>query len=256
MLPIERRSKIIELLQEDKRVVVGNLSSIFGVTEETIRRDLEKLEKEGIATKTYGGAVLNEDLRLDLPYTVRKRTNTAGKQIIGKAISSLVEDGDHVMLDGSSTALYIAKNLKDKKDLTIITNSIEILLELSDVTGWNILSTGGFLKEGALALVGYQAERMIKSYNVDKAIISCKGIDIDKGITDSNELDAHIKRLMADAATTKILAVDSKKFEKVSFTKIIDVSKIDILVTDHELTDDWKQAISNFDIDVVESNQN
>ena len=252
MLPIERRNKIIELLQEEKKVVVTNLSSLFGVTEETIRRDLEKLEKEGIATKTYGGAVLNEDLRLDLPYKVRKRTNTAGKQLIGKRISSLIEDGDHIMLDGSSTALYIAKNIKDKKNLTIITNSIEILFELSDVSGWNILSTGGFMKESALALVGYQAERMIKSYNVDKAIISCKGIDIEKGITDSNELDAHIKKLMADAAKTKILAVDSTKFEKVSFTKIIDMSKIDILVTEHELDDDWKQALSNFVIEVID----
>ncbi|NLJ89945.1 MAG: DeoR/GlpR transcriptional regulator [Clostridiales bacterium] len=256
MLPIERRNKIIELLQEEKKVVVTSLSSLFGVTEETIRRDLEKLEKEGIATKTYGGAVLNEDLRLELPYKVRKGRNATGKQIIGKTISSFINDGDHIMLDGSSTALYIAKNLKDKKNLTIITNSIEILLELSDVTGWNVLSTGGILKEGALALVGYQAERMIQSYNVDKAIISCKGIDIEKGITDSNELDSHIKKLMIDAAKTRILAVDSTKFEKVSFTKIVDYSKIDVLVTDHELNDDWKQALDNYEIEVIEGKQN
>ena len=97
---------------------------------------------------------------------------------------------------------------------------------------------------------------MISPHNVDKAIISCKGIDIEKGITDSNELDSHIKKLMIDAAKTRILAVDSTKFEKVSFTKIVDYSKIDVLVTDHELNDDWKQALDNYEIEVIEGKQN
>ena len=254
MLAIERRNKTIEILQREKRVVVSNLSSLFNVTEETIRRDLEKLEKEGIAKKTYGGAILNESLYVDLPYTVRKKANVSNKQYIARVISSLIEDGDHIMLDGSSTAVYIAKYLKDKKNLTIITNSLEILLELSDVVGWKILSTGGSLKEGALALYGYQAEKMIGSYHVDKAIISCKGMDLEKGITDSNEADANIKKLMLDSANVKILAVDKSKFDKISFTKIIDLSELDILVTDQEMNEAWKQKLSPFDIKLYGGN--
>ncbi len=182
MLAIERRNKILSMLQRESRVVVSDLSTSFNVTEETIRRDLEKLEKEGFAKKTYGGAIINESLNVDLPYTVRKKANVTNKQYIAEIISSMIEDGDHIMMDASSTAVYVAKHLKNKKNITIITNSIEILLELSEVAGWKVLSTGGTLREGSLSLVGYQAEKMITNYHVDKAIISCKGIDMEKAL--------------------------------------------------------------------------
>lgn len=248
MLAIERRNKILSILQKESRVVVSDLSTTFNVTEETIRRDLEKLEKEGYAKKTYGGAIINENVNVDLPYTVRKKANVSNKQRIAEMISSLIEDGDHVMMDASSTAVYVAKHLKNKKNITLITNSIEILIELADMTGWKVLSTGGTLKEGSLSLVGYQAENMISNFHVDKAIVSCKGIDIEKGVTDSNEMDAHIKKLMFDAANVKILAADSSKFNRISFTKISDISDIDVLVTDSELDGKWIQTLHTMNV--------
>ena len=248
MLAIERRNKILAMLQRDSRVVVSDLSVSFNVTEETIRRDLEKLEKEGFAKKTYGGAIINESLNVDLPYTVRKKANVSNKQYIAEIISSMIEDGDHIMMDASSTAVYVAKHLKTKKNITIITNSIEILLELSEVTGWKVLSTGGTLREGSLSLVGYQAEKMLTNYHVDKAIISCKGIDLDKGITDSNEMDAQIKKLMFESANTRILAADNSKFNKISFTKIGDLEDIDIMITDTEPDDKWKQVFNTMQV--------
>ncbi len=251
MLTIERRNQIYEILKRDGRVLVSDLSAMFGVTEETIRRDLEKMEKEGLARKTYGGAILMENANTDIPFQVRKKSNVKGKEYIAEAISSLIDDGDHIMLDASSTAVYIAKRLKNRKNLTLITNSIEILLELSDVTGWKILSTGGTLREGSLSLVGYQAEKMISSFHVDKAIISCKGIDEDKGITDSNEMDAHIKKLMLESTNMKILAVDNTKFDKISFTRIDDLSNIDVAVTDAEPNDRWKKTFETLNIQAM-----
>ncbi len=258
MLAIERRNKILSILQKESRVVVNDLSTLFDVTEETIRRDLEKLEKEGFAKKTYGGAIINESVNVDLPYTVRKKANVTNKQRIAEIISSLIEDGDHVMMDASSTAVYVAKHLKNKKNITLITNSIEILLELSDMTGWKVLSTGGTLKEGSLSLVGYQAENMISNFHVDKAIVSCKGIDMEKGITDSNEMDAHIKKLMFEAANVKILAADSSKFNRISFTKISALEDIDVLVTDSELDEKWLQSLQSVNVKAYhkESNTN
>lgn len=250
MLAIERKNKILAILQEERRVVVSDLSELFKVTEETIRRDLEKLEKEGLAKKTYGGAIMNESLNVDLPYTVRKKANVSNKQYIAEIISSMIEDGDHIMLDASSTAVYVAKHLKNKKNITLITNSIEILLELSDVVGWKVLSTGGALKEGSLSLVGYQAEKMINTFHVDKAIISCKGVDLEKGITDSNEMDAHIKKLMFDSANVKILAVDNSKFDKISFMKIGDLADIDVIITDSEPDMKWQQIFSSLNVDI------
>ncbi|ROR29091.1 DeoR family transcriptional regulator [Mobilisporobacter senegalensis] len=251
MLAIERRNKILEILQSENRVVVSNLSELFKVTEETIRRDLEKLEKEGLAKKTYGGAIINESVNVDLPYTVRKKANVANKQYIAEIVSSMIEDGDHIMMDASSTAVFVAKQLKkkNKRNLTLITNSIEILLELSDVVGWNVLSTGGVLKEGSLSLVGYQAEKMISTFHVDKAIISCKGVDMNNGITDSNEMDAHIKKLILDSANTKILVADTSKFGKISFTQISELDKVNILVTDTKLDEKWEQTFETLKID-------
>jgi DeoR/GlpR family transcriptional regulator of sugar metabolism len=251
MLTIERRNKILEILKKEGRVLVGDLSVMFCVTEETIRRDLEKLEKEGFAKKTYGGAIIVENANVDLPYMVRKESNVEGKEYIAEAISSMIEDGDHIMLDASSTAVYIAKHLKNKKNLTLITNSIEIMLELSDVTGWKILSTGGTLREGSLSLVGYQAEKMISTFHVDKTIISCKGVDIEKGITDSNEMDAHIKNLMFESTNMRILAADSSKFDKISFIKIEDLANIDIVITDSEPNDRWKKTFETLNIQVM-----
>ena len=245
MLAIERRNQILALLQKDSRVVVGDLAKLFRVTEETIRRDLEKLEKQGYAKKAYGGAIINESFHVDLPYTVRKKANVLNKQEIAELVHSLVQDGDHIMLDASSTAVYIAKRLKDKKNLTIITNSIEILVELTDVAGWKVLSTGGVMKEGSLSLVGYQAENMINSFHVDKAIISCKGIDIDKGITDSNEQEAHIKKLMLASADRKILAADNTKFDKISFSKIDELAGISLIITDLDVDNKWSETFAS-----------
>lgn len=250
MLAIERRNKILAVLQAEGRVVVSDLSQKFDVTEETIRRDLEKLEKDGFARKTYGGAILNEGYNVDLPYTVRKKTNVPSKQSIAEIIASMVEDGDHIMMDASSTAVFAAKHIKNRKNITLITNSIEILLELSDVTGWKILSTGGTLKEGALALVGHQAENMIKTFHVDKSIISCKGIDLEKGFTDSNEPDAYIKKLMLESANTKILAVDNSKFDKISFTQIGEFAELDVVITNGEPDERWKQAFISAEVEL------
>lgn len=251
MLAIERRNQILALLQKDSRVLVGDLAKAFRVTEETIRRDLEKLEKQGYAKKAYGGAIITESLHMDLPFTVRKKANVQNKQHIAELVSGLVQDGDHIMLDASSTAVYIAKHLKDKKNLTIITNSIEILIEISDVSGWKVLSTGGVMKEGSLSLVGYQAEEMINSLHVDKAIISCKGIDLEKGITDSNEMEAHIKKLMLDSANMKILAVDHTKFDKISFARIEKLSGINLIISDLEPDIRWKKALELMNIEYL-----
>lgn len=154
MLALERRNLILEKLQTERRVVVSELSQLYEVSEETIRRDLDKLEKEGLATKSYGGAVINENVSIDLPFNIRKNQNVGGKQKMAEIVAEMVQDGDHIFLDASTTAVFIAKALKDKERLTVITNSMEILIELSDVSGWNIISTGGVMKEGYLAFLG------------------------------------------------------------------------------------------------------
>lgn len=241
MLAAERRNRILEKLQEEKKVIVSELSGQFNVSEETIRRDLDRLDKEGLAVKSYGGAVLNENIGLDLPFQVRRKKNMKGKQRIGAIIAQLVQDGEHIILDPSTTAVAIVKALQNKQRLTVITNSIEVLVELADKSGWEIISSGGTLRENYLALVGPRAMDGIASFNADKAIISCKGIDMEKGITDANEMFSQVKQSMLGAASFRILAADHTKFDRVAFSKICEVSQIDMVVTDERPSGAWME---------------
>jgi DeoR/GlpR family transcriptional regulator of sugar metabolism len=239
LLAIERRNDILARLYADGKVIVSELSKIYKVTEETIRRDLEKLEKEGLAKKTYGGAVRSDSFNTDLPYNIRKQSNVPGKQKIATIIADLINDGDYIAVDASTTALYVIKKIMTRKNITLITNSIEILLEVANKTDWNIMSTGGTLKEGGLSLVGYQAEKMISSFHVDITICSCKGLDLERGITDSNEKDAQIKKALMGSASKSIIAVDSSKFDKASFVKFADINDADMIVTENQPDEQW-----------------
>ena len=241
MLAIERKNEILNKLRMEQRVLVSELAAHYGVTEETIRRDLDKLEKEGYATKTYGGAIWGNSTKTDLSYTIRNKTNVEAKHAIAELVASEIVDGDHIMLDDSSTSLYIAKHLKEKKDLTIITNSVEIVVELSDVEGWNIMSTGGRLKPESLSLVGAQCHQMIRNFHVDKAIMSCKGLDLSGNITDSSEYHSSTKQAMMTAANQTILALDDSKFDKTSFVRIADLSNVSLVVTNRAPSKQWQQ---------------
>ena len=251
MLAIERRNEILEKLQAERRVVVSELSQIYDVSEETIRRDLEKLVNDGFAIKSYGGAVINENINIDLPFNVRKNHNVIGKQKIAGLVASRIKDGESIMIDASSTAVYVAKELKTKKNLTLITNSIEIIVELFDVPDWSVLSTGGLSREGSFALVGPQTDSMLRSYHVDKAIISCKGIDPKFGITDSDELLATNKKTMLEAAKEKILVVDSSKFDKIAFTTVGMLKEITCVVTDQKPAAKWLQVFKETGIECI-----
>ncbi|MFI3312707.1 MAG: DeoR/GlpR family DNA-binding transcription regulator [Eubacteriales bacterium] len=248
MLAIERKNEILEKLRVEQRVLVSQLATHYCVTEETIRRDLDKLEKEGFATKTYGGAIWGNSTKTDLSHTIRNKTNVDAKAAIAQLIADSIMDGDHIMLDDSSTSMFVAKALKEKKDLTIISNSVEVVLELSSVEGFQIFSTGGRLKPDSLSLMGHQCHEMLRQYHVDKAILSCKGVDPISGVTDSSEFHASTKKIMMDCASRSILIVDYTKFNKISFVKIGDFSKFSCIYTNQKPSDQWLEFFRNHNI--------
>ncbi len=251
MLAIERRNAILSKLYLDGKVIVSALSQEFDVTEETIRRDLEKLDREGLVKKSYGGAVLVQNYSTDLPHSVRKKANVEAKQKIAEKISSLFNDGDCIMLDASSTALLLLNYIRNLKNITLITNSVEALIELSDKDDWNVFSTGGKLKKGSLSLVGPSAEKTIRSFHVDYAVCSSKGLDITRGITDSNEKDSEMKQAIFESAETRILCVDSSKFDKISLIKVGDISEVDIIATDTEPSANWQEYLKRKDVELI-----
>ena len=244
MLAIERKNEILNKLRAEQRVLVSELAAHYSVTEETIRRDLDKLEKEGFATKTYGGAILGNSTKTDLSHTIRNKTNVDAKTTVAQIVSDLVQDGDHIMLDDSSTSLFIAKHLKEKKNLTVVTYSVEIVMELAGLDGWTILSTGGMLKSDSLAFVGHQVAETLSRFHVDKAILSCKGIDPTAGITDSAESHAVAKQAMIRGAKEVILALDDTKLDKISFVQVAPLEAAGTIVTSKDPGAEWKKVFA------------
>ncbi len=250
MLPIERRNDILKQLTADGKVVVCELAEKYGVTEETVRRDLEKLESEGYAKKIYGGAILNDDVSADLPHMVRKQTNVVGKRYIADIIGGLIKDGERIILDSSTTAMFTVKSILDKKNITLVTNSVEVLLELPAENDWKVLVTGGDYASDCMAFLGSRAEELIKSYYADYAVLSCKGIHRERGMTDTREPFAQMKKVFLGSAKKIILAVDHTKFDVVSFAGFGVLDNVDIVVTDIEPDESWKRYFAEKGIEL------
>lgn len=250
MLAIERRNEILRRLALSGKVIVSELSRDFSVSEETIRRDLEKLDAEGLARKTYGGAVSPEKKEFDIPFNLRKSVNVEEKEKIANTLSDIVSDGDTVFLDASSTAIFAVRKLKAKRELTVITNSVEILLELSDVAGWNVISTGGLLREGTLSLTGATALKTVQNYHADIAILSAAGLDASFGVSETTEFNAAIKQAMMDNSGKSVLVIDHTKFDRVSFARVCTAASLDAVVTDREPDRKWRELLAENGVEI------
>ena len=250
MLPVERRKEITQMLLTNKKVLVSELVGHFNVSDETIRRDLDQIAQDGIAEKIYGGATLN-DKGPELPFKIRQSNNPTQKQHIANIISPLVKDGDSIILDASSTAVFVAKALKDKKRLKIITNALEVMLEVSDMPGWDVICTGGQLAGNYLALHGQRTMHDIAGICADVLIFSCKGLDIAHGVLESNDAFAQVKKEMIKAAKTKILAADYSKFDCYAFAKTENFCDIDILATNTMPEKRWVQHLKKNGVKVM-----
>ena len=237
MLALERQRKIIELIQREKTVKVVQLSKQFEVTEETIRRDLEKLAKQGIVQKTYGGALLV--------------SRSEEKEKIGRAIARLLGNQETIALDSSTTCLEVAKQLPQDKTFTIITNSVSAMTILSQYKGVTAISTGGTLRSTSLSLIGPTAKSNILNYYADKAIISCKGIDLKRGVMESNELEKEIKQSFIAVAKEVILAVDHAKINKSTIHKLMELKEVSYIVTDEPLDKEWEETCAKNKIKII-----
>jgi DeoR family transcriptional regulator, fructose operon transcriptional repressor len=233
MLAAERQQKIVEIVNERLSVRVSELSKLFSVTEETIRRDLEKLERENKLRRSHGGAISIRD-ETEIDFSERKITNVAEKKAIAQEAVKQISSGDRIILDASTTAWYLAKSLPDMP-LTVVTNSIKVAIELSKKEKIQVISTGGMLLPRSLSYVGPLAERSLETYHVDKSFLSCKGIHLESGLSESNEWQALLKKRMMDIADQTILMVDSSKFGIRTFVHMAPLDDIDHIITDNKM---------------------
>ena len=232
MLAQERHQIILDLLNKNRVVKVQDLMATFNVSIETVRRDLDHLESQGFLRKVYGGAVISKKLAEEPSYSVREVAHLEEKKQIGVKCAELVEDGETLIIDLGTTTLEVAKNLKQKKNLTVITNAINIALELINVKDFRVFLAGGRLRYGDLSCSGFLTSDFLKQFNVDKAIIGVGGITLKDGISDYHVDEAGTRRLMIEQSNNVIAVTDYSKFGVKAFTKVCDLSDIDVLVTD------------------------
>lgn len=238
MLALTRKSKIKDILLEKKSVIVSELAKHFSVTEETIRRDLKTLEDEGFLSRTYGGAFIQSGVQNEVDISIRETAYVDSKQLIAKKCSNLVHNGDSIFLDASTTSLFIAKAIQNMR-LTVVTNSLEIIKQLSDCLNIKLISIGGtFLADNRL-FTGKIAIQALDYYYFDKTFMSCRSLSKIHGITDSNDSMSEIRQKLIQRSDNVYLVADYSKFNKTSFIKICDFEDIDAVVTDMHLTEDW-----------------
>ncbi len=235
MLAIERRKLILDRLRNEGQVVVRDLAGRFGVSEETIRRDLEQFEQDGLATRSYGGAILNGDGAA----AVGEISPAAGA--VGRILAGMTADGEHLFLDPGPMTLAIVRELRSagKKDLTLLTNAVEVLVECDGYSGWEVISLGGSLQSGKFSLAGPQTVEWIGNYHADKTVISCRAIDRARGVTDDNVMSAQVKRAMLEHAGERIVAACGSAFGQAGFFRVCGLDGIDTIVTDTGPPEEW-----------------
>ena len=235
MFAEERQQQILLILAQEKAVKVKQLSKRFLVADETIRRDLEKLEKDNKLKRTHGGAISIQDKDDDdIPFQDRKILMKREKKAMAKEAVKLIKEEETIFIDASSTGLYLAMAIPNMK-LKVMTNSLPVAYELAKRTSIQLILTGGNLTPSSMSLVGSGATRVIQNYNISKLFLSCIGFDNTWGISDSNELQADVKREAMKMAAEVILMADYTKIQKKSFVQIANVAAIDIIITDNKV---------------------
>lgn len=249
---VSRRKKILHLLSDSGQVLVGDLSKEFNVSEVTIRNDLDQLEKKNMLIRARGGAIkLETGVGLDQRLADKNKINYPEKSRIGKRAAQLVNEADTIIIDSGSTTAEMVKNLPDLQDLTVITNALNIANLLMVKPNINMIIPGGYLRKNMLSLVGPQAERSLRNFNVDKAFLGVDGFDTKNGIFTPNVEEARLNEIMIEISKEVILLADSSKFKKRSFAFICQINQIDKVITDDKIQDDDKKRLLDAGVEVI-----
>jgi DeoR/GlpR family transcriptional regulator of sugar metabolism len=243
-----RLGALIELLQREGQVEVARLADTFGTAEMTVRRDLERLVAMGAARRVHGGATSLLRRGEELPFAMRAIERTAAKRRIGAAVAAALHDGEAVVLDSGTTAVEVARALVGRR-LTVMPMSLHATAELSSAESLRLVSPGGELRPGELAMVGPLALASIGALRFDTAVLSCCGFS--EGRVTTHDLgDAAVKQAMLGAAARVILATDASKFERTAMAMVCQAASVDMVVTDTAAPHDALAALHSAGIEV------
>lgn len=242
MYATERLSKIRKILREKKRIDVPSLSDMLGVSEVTVRRDLVKLEEEGYLVKTFGGAVLQETLELPRVELKSEDPFQAEKEIIGKFAAQLVvEDRDVIFLGHGSTCMEIARNIKTRQRVTVITNDVAIGHEIMQLNNSRLISTGGELLIGTTAMVGEMTLNSLKNIHVNRAFVTVDGIHLQQGYTVNNFETVSLLKELGNISKELIIVADKAKFGRVGLVNLGPLTMIPKVISNLQIPEEYKQ---------------
>jgi DeoR family transcriptional regulator, aga operon transcriptional repressor len=251
MLSEERRRAIVELLQKDGRVLVGDLATRFRTSLITIRKDLEYLHHQGQLERTHGGALpVRTGALMDSSLQQKERQHRREKMHIAAAAARMVGKGQVIILDSGTTTTAIARACRQMKSLTIITNATNIAAELAD-SPVKVILTGGVLRRNSYSLVGPLAEESLRKLSADLLFLAVDGFEVRYGLTTPNLLEARVNRAMADSARRTVVVCDSSKFGRRSLSLILPTSAVHETITDRSIPKQDLKALREAQIEVT-----
>lgn len=256
-MPAKNRKRLIlDTLKKQGGIRITELAEHLNKSRMTITRDLDELAKNGLLLRVHGGAVSNTSTSYEPPYFSRKGFRNKAKQAIAQLANDFITEGNTLILDVGSTTSELAMLLKKRKNLTVITPSLEHAIELSVNSAIKIIVSGGIVRVGEMSLVGPISERTIKEFNVDLAFIGAGGVDLEAGLTEYNMEDAQVKKCIIENSRKSIVLADAAKLGAVTLAKVIPLKKIDILITDSEADSSIIQQIKETGVQVLFAEKN
>ncbi len=245
-----RRKKILEILRRDGQVRVAQLSDALGATVVTIRSDLDALEQDGYLERTQGGAIQTMKNYYNLEFQRRKQEHMENKKAIAAAAASLVRDGDTLFINSGTTTYFTAVELKQRKNLNVVTNSISVAVELGGLPTFRVILLGGDISAQYSFTYGEDVKEQISRYRANWAILSVDGVNPGTGITTYHAEESAIDRIMVERAQTPVIVADSSKLGRESFSRISTLSSGTILVTDRNADETLIRQVQEEGVDV------
>ncbi|WP_226037069.1 DeoR/GlpR family DNA-binding transcription regulator [Aquibacillus saliphilus] len=251
MFVSERRSKIMNLLHDKQRLTVKELASNIGVSEATLRSDLNQMEEEGLLTRTHGGAILN-DANNETSYSARARRNQQEKRLIAEKALSFIEEKQCILLDASSTTMELAYLLRQKNiRLTVITSGVKTALELNENPNITVILIGGMLTKGSSSLEGTLGLSILEQVNIDLMFTSANGFTPDAGFTDFNLYEVQLKKELIKKAKVVIALIDHTKIGTISSAIFAKTNQVNTIITDTAIKSGISSELSTLDINVI-----
>jgi DeoR/GlpR family transcriptional regulator of sugar metabolism len=247
----ERREQITALLEREGRVSVADLSERFRLSQATIRSDLDSLAVQGVLVRTHGGAIAPDRSDLELSLDARRRIHSTQKQRIGAVAAAMVEDGEAIVLDASTTSLSLAHQIKGRRELTVITNCLVTAAALLGAPGITVLMPGGFLRRDSVSLVGSNGNNFIKQFNLQRGFFGAKGLTLEEGLTEVDNAEVAIKRDLVTHVKQVIALVDSSKWGRVGFVSFASIDQLDCVITDEGAPSSMVAALREAGVDVI-----